>query len=135
MCHMVPTIVGLKTVFTRPHLRDFLHEVSHITARVVVWSSMMLSMTEKVITHLFGGNRPPFHILGQDHYKKIETSPGHFLQVGSKPVFLKVLFERVFELDAEDQSFTADNTLLINDSPEKSVCNEEGSAIFPQSWH
>ena len=28
-----------------------------------------------------------------------------------------------------------DNILLIEDSPEKSVYNEEGSAIFPQSWH
>ncbi len=30
--------------------------------------------------------------------------------------------------------FDKDNTLLIDDSPEKSVCNENGNAIFLDSW-
>ena len=30
--------------------------------------------------------------------------------------------------------FTNDNTILIDDSPEKGVCNESGNAIFLESW-
>ena len=30
--------------------------------------------------------------------------------------------------------FTNDNTILIDDSLEKSVCNESGNAIFLKSW-
>ena len=30
--------------------------------------------------------------------------------------------------------FTKDNTILIDDSPEKNVCNESGNAIFLESW-
>ena len=44
---------------------------------------------------------------------------------------MKVLSEQLFH---ESSPFTKENTLLIDDSREKSVCNESGNAIFLKPW-
>ena len=44
---------------------------------------------------------------------------------------MKVLSEQLFH---ESSPFTKENTLLIDDSREKSVCNESENAIFLKPW-
>ena len=44
---------------------------------------------------------------------------------------MKVLLEQLFH---ESSPFTKENTLLIDDSREKSVCNESRNAIILKSW-
>ena len=88
-----------------------------------------------IARHLFNGCREPFDILGQEQCKKIELSPGKFFDYGLKMCCLKVLSETLFvENELGTSSLNADNTILIDDSPEKSVYNENGNAIFLETW-
>ena len=53
--------------------------------------------------------------------------PGRLSWPGQTAIFMKVLSEQLFH---ESSPFTKENTLVIDDSREKSVCNERGNAIF-----
>jgi len=67
----------------------------------------------------------------------IETSHKKFLyqlEAPIKTMWLKVLADQLFLDPGDGTSFSKENTLLIDDDPEKSVCNEFGNAIFPQNW-
>ena len=57
--------------------------------------------------------------------------PGRLSRPGQPGIFMKVLSEQLFH---ESSPFTKENTLLIDDSQEKSVCNESRNAIFPKPW-
>jgi hypothetical protein len=125
----VPTIVGPKAVFTRPGLHEFLTEISQFAARVLIWSSMKRSIVEKIVQYLFRGLPLPFDILGQDSCRRIVTSWGKYLTVigGSKEIFLKVLLEKLF---IGSTRMDSQNTILIDDSPKKCVCNDSGNCLF-----
>ena len=90
---------------------------------------------ESIARHLFNEYREPFDILGQEQCKKIELSPGKFFDCGLKMYCLKVLSKTLFD-DNElgTSSFNVDNTILIDVSLKKSVCNENGNAIFLETW-
>ena len=57
--------------------------------------------------------------------------PGRLSPPDKAGIFLKVLLEQLFH---EILPFTKENTLLIDDSREKSICNESGNAIFLKPW-
>ena len=57
--------------------------------------------------------------------------PGRLSRPGQTAIFMKVLSEQLFH---ESSPFMKENTLLIDDSREKSVCNESGNAIFLKPW-
>ena len=57
--------------------------------------------------------------------------PGRLSRLGQNAIFMKVLSEQLFH---ESSPFTKENTLLIDDSRKKSVCNERGNAIFLKPW-
>ena len=135
LCHRNPTIIGPKAVFARQNLGEFLRQVSAITSRVQVWTTMFKRNAEPIARHLFNGCGEPFDILGQEQCKKIELSPEKFFDCGLKMCCLKVLSKTLFvENELETSSLNANNTILIDDSPEKSVCNENGNAIFLETW-
>ena len=48
---------------------------------------------------------------------------------------MKVLSETLFTNPSGDTSFSPDNCLLIDDSPLKSICNENGNAVFLRTWN
>ena len=132
-----PTIAGAKAVYIRPSLREFLAEILHIANCVLVWSSMLKKNAEPISEFLSQNSKPPFDILGQEQCAKIETSRGKFLHHPTdsrKLIYLKVLADQLFSHSSDGASFSKENTLLIDDSPEKSVCNEIGNAIFLQPW-
>jgi hypothetical protein len=130
---MVPMIVGPKAIFTRPGLFEFLTEISKFAARIFIWSSMKRSTVNKIVNYLFRGLPLPFDILGQDNYRKIETSRGKYLTVigGSKEIFLKNLSEALF---VGSTLLDEENTILIDDSPEKCVCNDQGDCLILKTW-
>lgn len=134
LCHRVPTIIGYKAVEDRQHVAEFLVELSKFAGRVVVWTSMMKNNAEPIVEHLFRSSKAPFDILAQEHCKKIEVSRGEYHKRGDKCTFLKVLSEQLFSNPSGDTTFTLDNTLLIDDTPEKSLCNEKGNAVFLDTW-
>jgi len=51
-----------------------------------------------------------------------------------KPLFLKKLANQLFSIPSGSTSFDVDNTLLIDDSSEKNMCNDPGNAIFLRTW-
>jgi hypothetical protein len=129
----VPTNVEPKVVFTRPGLLEFLTEISKFAARIFIWSSMKRSTVDKIVDYLFRGLPLPFDILGQDSCRKIETSRGKYVTVigGSKEIFLKNLSEALF---VGSTLLDEENTILIDDSPKKCVCNDRGDCLFLKTW-
>ena len=129
----VPTIVGSKAIFMRPGLHEFFTVISKFAARVIIWSSMKRSTTEKIVHYLFHGLPQPFEVLGHDSYRKIKIYQGKYLKVigGSKEIFLKNMFEALFvgsiQLDEE-------NTIIINDSPENCMYNDRKNCLFLETW-
>ena len=132
----IPSLVGPKGVYCHPHVREFLRFISGSTARVVVWSSMKRSTFELIARFLFHDLPSPFAILGQNECTNIEIGDGQFVFSfnENKLIFLKIIPQQLFRSSATFSSFTNDNTILIDDSPEKSVCNESGNAILLESW-
>ena len=129
--HETPTIVGRKAVYARQNLREFLRQLSNIALRIVVWTSMVRSNADLVASYLFMGNSKPYRILAQDQCKMIVFPPRRLSRPGQTAIFMKVLSEQLFH---ESSPFTKENTLLIDDSREKSICNERGNAIFLKPW-
>ena len=133
-----PTVVGTKAVYVRPNLHEFLIEVSKIACRVVIWSSMLKKSVEPIAMFLFQNSKPPFDILEQEKCRMVETSQGKFLVEEGNPfklLFLKVLGEQLF-LDPDDLlSFSKENSILIDDSPQKGILNEIGNGLFLERWN
>jgi len=134
LCHRNPTIIGPKAVFARQNVGEFLRQVSEIANRVVVWTTMFKRNAEPIAGHLFSRCRAPYDILGQEQCTKIEVAPGNFFHHGHKVHCMKVLADALFSNGSGDNPFSAHNTLLIDDSPDKSICNENGNAIFLETW-
>ena len=132
----IPTLVGPKGVYSRPHVCEFLCFISSFTARVVVWSSMKRSTVELIARFLFHDLPSPYAILGQNECTNIEIGDSQFVFSfnENKSIFLKIMPQQLFRDSATFSPFTNDNTILIDDSLEKSVCNESENAIFLESW-
>jgi hypothetical protein len=129
----VPTIVELKAVFTSFGLHEFFITISEFAARVLIWSSMKRSTVEKIVQYLCCGLALPFDILGQDSCRRIETLRGKYLTViGGSEIFLKVLSEKLF---IGSTRMDNQNTILIDDSPEKCVCNDSRNCLFLEIWN
>jgi len=47
---------------------------------------------------------------------------------------MKILSNMLFSNATNGDAFLAHNTLLIDNSSEKSICNDNGSAIFLDTW-
>ena len=131
LSHETPTIVGGKAVYARQNLREFLRHLLNIVVRIVVWTSMVRSNADLVASYLFTGNPKPYRILAQDQCNMIVFPLGRLSRPGQPGIFMKVLSKQLFH---KSSPFTKENTLLIDDSREKSLCNESGNAIFLKPW-
>ena len=132
----IPTLVDLKGVYYHLRVREFLRFISGFVARVVVWSSMRRSTVELIARFLFHDLPSPYAILDQNECTNIEIGDGEFIFSFNKNklIFLKIMLQQLFRVSAAFSPFTNDNTILIDDFPKKSVCNESGNAIFLESW-
>jgi hypothetical protein len=102
-------------------------------AYITVWSLMMQSITEQVVDYLFHGNVYPVVVYGQESCESIQVKKEVDLKYpkSGKSIFLKTLNIRFF-LD-NGCRYTNDNTILIDDSPEKIILNDTWNAIFLKS--
>ena len=132
----IPTLVGPKGMYCRPCVCEFLHFISGFVAWVVVWSFMERSIVELIARFLFHDLPSPYTILGQNECTNIEIGDGQFVFSfnENKLIFLKIMPQQLFKGSATFSPFTNDNTILIDDSLEKNVCNESGNAIFLELW-
>ena len=132
----IPTLVGPKGVYCRPRVCEFLHFISSFAARVMVWSSMKRSTVELIVRFFFHDLPFPYAILDQNESTNIEIGDGQFVFSfnENKLIFLKIMLQQLFRDSTTFSPFTNDNTILIDDSPKKSVCNKSGNAIFLEAW-
>jgi len=136
------TLINKKAVRARPGLRRFLSDVLHL-AHVVVWSSMLMDNTEAIVGFLFRELARPCLILGQEACDELRDRSGKVVPKvagGGGQQFLKVLKRNLWVgvpvLEGVPYGCwpTPENTLLIDDSPTKSILNPPGNAIFPEPW-
>ena len=127
----VPTLVGPKGVYCRPRVHQFLRLLSNFATHIVIWSSIKRTTVERVAGYLFHDLPPPFAVLGQNHCRNIEIGNGQFVLNfnENKLIFLKVMPEQLFNRTAASWPFNNDNTVLVDDSPKKSVCNESHAVV------
>jgi hypothetical protein len=127
----------------RPGLRRFVREVQDL-AHVIVWSSMVLENTEPIVSFLFHGLEPPCLVLGQESCDELLDDRGRPIPKvggGGGQQFLKVLKSRLWDIVPTLRGVPAGwwptplNTLLVDDSPAKSVLNPPGTVIFPLPWN
>ena len=97
---------------------------------------MKRSTVGLIARFLFHDLPSPYAILGQNECTNIEIRDGQFVFSfnENKLIFLKIMLQELFRGSATFSPFTNDNTILIHDSPEKSVCNESGNMIFLEPW-
>ena len=97
---------------------------------------MKRTTIEQIAHFLFHDLSSPYAILGQNECTNIEIGDGQFIFSfnENKLIFLKIMLQQLFKGSATFLSFTNDNTILIDDSPKKSVCYESGNVIFLESW-
>jgi hypothetical protein len=128
----IPTCVGPKAIYVRPSIATFVRRVSGF-ADITVWSSMMKSTTSQVVDYLFHRNVKPVAVYGQESCDTIQVNNGEELKYpkSDKNIFLKTMNSHLFLGDAS--RYKENNTILIDDSPEKSILNNTGNAIFLKS--
>jgi hypothetical protein len=137
LCHCMEKKATIRMLFVnsvqQPSLHEFLTTISKFAARVIIWSSMKRSTVEEIVHYLFRGLPQPFEVLGQDSCREIEIYRGKYLKVigGSKEIFLKNLSEALF---VGSTQIDEENTIIIDDSPEKCVCNDRGNYLFLETW-
>jgi len=95
---------------------------------------MFKQNVEPIARYLFNYCRAPYDIVGQEQCITIETSLGKFFHYGYKVHYMKFFFDTLFSNEIYGDVFAAHNTLLIDDSPNKSICNDDGGAIFLDTW-
>ena len=137
------TLINRKAVRARPGLRDFLREVLDL-AHVIVWSSMVMENTKPIVDFHFRNLPSPCLILSQEDCDELLDKKGlpvpKFGSCGGGQRFLKVLQSRLWRGIPRLQGvphgwwLTPENTVLIDDSPTKSVLNPPGNTIFPDTW-
>ena len=135
----LPTEVGKKLVWVRPSCSDFLSRLSSF-ATITVWSSMMKATAEEICDFLFGPIQPirPIRILGQEDCDRVPLRKEGYRTLymkehgTQKDIFLKTLAKHLF--DCYDGFYTADNTLIIDDSPIKHMLNSKENVLLLPSW-
>ena len=97
---------------------------------------MKRSTVELIARFLFHDLPSAYAILGQNECTNIEIGDGQFVFNfnENKLIFLKIMLQQLLRGSATFSPFTNDNTILIDDSPKKSVYNESGNAIFLELW-
>jgi hypothetical protein len=134
----VPFLAGPKAVYIRPSCQRFLTELGNV-ADITIWSSMRVATVKSVCDLLFQGLAvKPLNILGQESCDRIRVQDDRgkvsYLKVKGteKDLFLKTLQKQLFRTFGG--RYSADNTIIVDDSPMKHVLNPAENVILPETW-
>ncbi|KAL3824733.1 hypothetical protein ACJIZ3_020762 [Penstemon smallii] len=124
-----------KAIFRRPYCDDFL-KFCFERFNVGVWSSRTKTNIEPILDFLFGNEKAKLLFRwDQSHctYTGFTT-----VEKRDKPLLLKKL-KKLWDKYEQDLPwdkgvFNESNTLLIDDSPYKAICNPRHTAIFPYTY-
>jgi hypothetical protein len=94
----------------------------------------MQSTANQVVDYLFHRNVKPMAVYGQESCDTIQVNNGEELKYpkSDKSIFLKIMSSHLFLGDAS--RYKENNTILIDDSPEKSILKNTGNVVFLKSW-
>ncbi|XP_022885368.1 uncharacterized protein LOC111401730 isoform X1 [Olea europaea var. sylvestris] len=128
-------IISKKAVFKRPYCDDFM-KFCFERFNVGVWSSRNKRNVESVLDFLLGIDKCKLLFCwDQSHctYTDFNT-----VENREKPLLLKKLKKlwekREPDLPWERGEYNESNTLLLDDSPYKAICNPPYTAIFPYTY-
>ncbi|XP_020269193.1 uncharacterized protein LOC109844534 [Asparagus officinalis] len=134
--HKAPKKVGGKAVFKRPFCDDFL-KYCFETFEIGVWSSRRKYNVDGALDYIMGDNRHKLLFCwDQSHctYTGFKTRENVH-----KPLVLKELkklwLKEESDLPWEKGDYSPSNTLLVDDSPYKALCNPPNTGIFPYPYH
>ncbi|KAM3307929.1 putative protein isoform X1 [Capsicum chacoense] len=130
-------IISGKAVFRRPFHDDFL-QFCFERFNVGVWSSRIKRNMELVLDFLLGDAKHKL-LFCWDQSHCTDTGYPVVGKNRSKPIILKNL-KKLWDksepdLPWERGEYDESNTLLLDDSPHKALCNPPNTAIFPNSYH
>ncbi|KAI5012726.1 hypothetical protein ZWY2020_024992 [Hordeum vulgare] len=134
-CRLAHAKVRGKYVFIRPYYDDFLRFCFQ-NFELGVWSSRMKVNVDAVVDILMKDLRQ--HLLFCWDLSHCTTTKCNTLENRYKPLVLKEL-KKLWnkedpDLPWEQGEFSPSNTLLVDDSPYKALCNPPHTAIFPQPY-
>ncbi|KAK4799653.1 hypothetical protein SAY86_025018 [Trapa natans] len=128
-------VLSGKHVFKRPFVDDFL-EFCFKRFAVAVWSSRKKKNIDRLVDFLFGNAREKLVFC----WNQCQCTQTYFKtrENWNKPLVLKEL-RKVWEklgpdLQFDKGEYNESNTLLLDDSPYKAICNPENTAIFPNPY-
>ena len=134
----VPFRAGPKAVYIRPSCRRFLTELGYV-ADITIWSSMRVSTVKSVCDLFFEGLEvSPLNILGQEscNWIRVLDERGKVLYIkakgSEKDLFLKTLRKHLFS--SFGGRYSADYTIVVDDSLVKHVLNPTENVILPKTW-
>uniref|UniRef100_A0A1J3FVR8 Mitochondrial import inner membrane translocase subunit TIM50 n=2 Tax=Noccaea caerulescens TaxID=107243 RepID=A0A1J3FVR8_NOCCA len=129
-----PDGISNRPVFIRPFVASFL-DFCFERFNVGIWSSRRVKL--KYITNLVMGNQAKDLVFGFGQDMCI-TTEFKTLENTAKPLFLKDLRRVWNHLGAcstcGKRKYDESNTLLVDDSPEKALCNPPHTGIFPHPY-
>ena len=134
----IPFLVGPKAVYICPSCKRFLTELGNVVD-ITIWSSMRVS-TIKFVCHLFFEDlaMKPLNILGHEscNWSKVQDDQGKvsYIKVKGtkKDLFLKTLRKHLFS--TFEGRYSADNTIVVDNSPVKHRLNLSENIILPETW-
>ncbi|CAK9312218.1 unnamed protein product [Citrullus colocynthis] len=122
-------VIGKKAVFKRPFCDDFI-KFCFERFEVGVWSSRTRRNVDVVIDFLMGDFRQKLLFCwDQSHCTDTTFST---VENKHKPLVLKEI-KKLWKY-LKPREFNASNTLLLDDSPHKALCNPANTAIFPVTY-
>ncbi|XP_038894829.1 uncharacterized protein LOC120083233 isoform X2 [Benincasa hispida] len=122
-------VIGQKAVFKRPFCDDFI-KFCFERFEVGVWSSRTRRNVDMVIDFLMGDFREKLLFCwDQSHCTDTTFST---VENKHKPLVLKEI-KKLWKY-LKPREFNASNTLLLDDSPHKALCNPDREAIFGFFW-
>lgn len=134
--HLAHAKVRTKLVFRRPYCDDFLRFCFQ-NFELGIWSSRKRENVESVVDILMRGLKQCLLFCWDMSYCTVTGCKT--IDNKDKPLVLKEL-KRVWNKDEPDLpwgqgEFSPSNTLLVDDSPYKALCNPPNTAIFPEPYN
>ena len=124
------SVVNNRVVFNRPFVSDFV-DFLHERFVVVVWSTATKYNTELLIDHIWGERKTQILLAWSQEQC---TSVGSTCRHGDKPVFLKELGKLKAHFKKENKEICDRRIFLLDDSPYKTLLNENFTSIHPRSF-
>ncbi|KAK7284928.1 hypothetical protein RJT34_19682 [Clitoria ternatea] len=117
-------------VFKRPFSEEFMKFCLE-RFEVGIWSSAMEHNIDAALTYAIGALRRKLLFVWDQN--QCTDSGFKSLEKSSKPLFFKEL-SKVWDIIKKGGSYSASNTLLIDDKPYKAFLNPPNTAIFLESY-